>query len=209
MDMALRHATKQDKTILGQSPLFTNLLRFLEVPDDLVALCTSNSPEKSFFKYPQKRLKKKYSGDYIYADEKLAATAVANAILFDRSSIIVSSDVDYGTIMKQVTDNILELACLQDDGSIDDFVFEQLACHVEAIRQNRLLELAKEMCDAPDVSTTLIKPILGEVLLVAPSKAEVSNWCFGEQFTRFVLSLDGAMRQNAEVAAAVLKLAQE
>ena len=209
MDIALRHATLQDKTILGQSPLFTNLLRFLEVPDNVVALCKSNSPEKSFFKYPQKRLKKKFSGSYIYADEKLAATAVANAILFDRSSVIVSCDVDYGAIMKQVTDNILELACIQDDGSIDEIAFGELACHVERIRQKRLFEHAMEMCENPDLAGTIIRPILGEVLLVAPGNAEVSNWCFGEQFTKFVLSLDEAMRQNAEVADAILKLAQE
>ncbi len=208
MDVALRRATSQDKTILGQSPLFTSLLRFLEVPDNIVAHCKSNSPEKSFFKYPQKRLKKKFSGDYIYADEKLAATAVANAILFDRSSIVVSCDVDYGAIMKQITDNILELACIQEDGSIDEIVFGELACHVESIRQKRLIEHAMEICENPDLAGTIIKPIRGEVLLVAPSNAEVSNWCFGKQFTKFVLSLDEAIRQNAEVADAIQKLAQ-
>jgi hypothetical protein len=47
------------------------------------------------------------------------------------------------------------------------------------------------------------------VILVAPGNADLSNWCFGEQITKFVLSLDEAIRQNAEVADAILKLAQE
>jgi hypothetical protein len=102
----------------------------------------------------------------------------------------------------------LELASIQEDGSIDEIVFGELACHVESIRQKRLIEHAMEICENPDLAGTIIKPIRGEVLLVAPSNAEVSNWCFGKQFTKFVLSLDEAIRQNAEVADAIQKLAQ-
>ena len=60
-----------------------------------------SSVRRAWFRHPAKRRKKEATGHYLFSDEKLAAIAVANAILNARPTVIVSNDFDMAAIIKK------------------------------------------------------------------------------------------------------------
>jgi hypothetical protein len=78
-----------------------------------------SSVRRAWFRHPAKRRNKEAIGRYLFSDEKLAAIAVANAVVNARPTVIVSNDFDLAAIMKNVNDNLVFAHALKLNQRLD------------------------------------------------------------------------------------------
>ena len=64
------------------------------------------SSRRSWFKYPKKRRDRQIQ-EYMFSDESMLAIAIANSILKNQKTCVLSNDTDCVAIMKQFADNLI------------------------------------------------------------------------------------------------------
>lgn len=200
VDRVLQKIRNEDESLLATPEHRKELLRHGLVPESGIE--ASKSLKKSWHSYLSKRVKKEAEGPYLYTDERIAAFALANSLLFNRPSVIVSSDYDYAVIFKQLIDNIIENASIGPDGEVDSDKFQSLVHSIERLGLEReFRQLGEAYRTGGDACS--IAPQAGEVLVVIPRVRESLYYCFGNAMKRYLLDMESALREDDESANAL------
>jgi len=157
-----------------------------------------NKPiRRSWYRYPAKRSAKLNSGNYLWTDEKIVATAIGNSILFERPTVIISDDSDIAAIMKQTTDNILWSACVADSFAsygkpIQRKIrgwYEARCRDFETFRHSACLNRLRRISKAPDTVNPNL-PEAGEVVVYRPNTLEFGIYSFSPEVRLFVTEIN-------------------
>ena len=159
-----------------------------EIPESVPV--THPSIKKSIHKYHQKRTENIHNGKLEFNDEKVATEATSWAFASEKPSVIFSGDRDMHVIMKQISDNLMQVFAGDEFGEAT--LYDQNCQNLDSWREQKAIERTIIALEQNDTAVDTPEKEDAHVVLVNPNDNVIAVFDFPRDIITRVTELEKA-----------------